>query len=220
MTKKSFDFNKFIPDFSKIFANIKFIENKFKKTNFYSKAIVFKEFCKKYFLKIKNTKVYNFLSAKVISVINFFKESFQRSKQGEESLNKMLLVWGLLPFFVFITTNFRVNSFSSFLFFFYLLFFVYLFLLSLYFISKAIKAHPEYNKTSMEKKQKKEHLNSLDKAELKEFKEKERKDKAKSLFKKALLLEAWKNDEFYKIVRLCSILGLLMALKDLFRFIK
>ncbi|MDR1494629.1 MAG: hypothetical protein LBI29_01155 [Rickettsiales bacterium] len=142
-------------------------------------------------------------------------KSYSLCREGEESLNVLLLYWSTVPAIIYVFIRFRVKLYS------FLewpldLFIVILSLLDIFFIQKALKKHPEYDSEFVESREKEKYYSSLSKEELAKVKSDEKKEGAKSFLKYLLLVKTGKKIDFYKIVRLLVLLIMLLALKRLF----
>lgn len=153
------------------------------------------------------------ISMKVLHKFSFVKHSFDKCKIGEEKLNKMLWCWCLLPNLAIVLIDHKMFSLLRF----GLIKVFYLFynLMCLYFILKAVSIHPEYNVSRMEKIKQKEYMDSLSAKDLKNYKNSLKKQSAKDMCQKLLLVKSWKHMEFYKTVRLILILIILVISKNL-----
>lgn len=147
-----------------------------------------------------------------IEFYNKVKTSFLKTHQGEESLNKTLWLWGVLPavLVVFFLEE-RLRKFPNIISLPIHIAIIAFFAWHIFAIRTTIKKHPEYKKKKKEDGEDK--YKGLTKKQIKEAKKEEKKEKSMDILKKAMLIKAWDTMEFYKIVILIDCFVILTQLQ-------
>ncbi|MDR3078663.1 MAG: hypothetical protein LBU15_01350 [Rickettsiales bacterium] len=141
--------------------------------------------------------------------------SYSLCRDGEENFRVLLLYWCTVPAILYIFIRFRVNLYS----FFEWpldLFAMILSLLDIFFIQKALRKHPDYDSEFVKSREREQYYSSLSPEELQRAKASEKKEGAKGLLRRLLLINRDKTVDPYRIVRLLMFLTLFLALKRFF----
>ena len=168
-------------------------------------------------------KMLKSIKTSVVIILGFFKKymllflskiskSFDKCMKGEEHLNKMLWCWCIIPNILFISKYFTFLYQFKIMKIFILLYSVMCF----YFILKAVKIHPEYNVSEMDRIKEMEYIDTLKEDELKKYIKLKNTNRMKDFCKKALLQKAWRSKEFYKITEVFLLFIFLFTLLKLF----
>lgn len=170
----------------------------------------------KFFLYLSNffKKMWDFIKSNLLKFFEAISNSYHLCRKGEENFNKLLIYWNLIPCFLYFLLSYKFNlcQFTHHL---CDLAIIFIGFLDIFFIQKALKKHPEYNTQLVKEYEKEQYYSSLSKEELEKVKIDEKKQNAKDFFKKMLLIKPGDKIDFYKIVRLFTILSILIGLKKI-----
>lgn len=180
-----------------------------------------KEFLLNCWKNIKNLSIFIWNKFLVISknIFLFLKEitieSYNKSRNGDEELNNVLIYWSILPALVYLIVRAKFIKYGFFALSLDIVHFC-LACLSFYFIIKAVNVHPEYDIERTETLQKIEYYNSLSDEEYNKIILEEKKDKRKNLFKRLFFIKGGKPKELFKIVKIFLIFIIILTFKRIF----